>query len=260
VARPIEARRRVIAAIAALCGAWLVMYVTTLPAASQATGSVPRTSWGEPDLTGVWLATDAGAAPGKDRLNLAALERLYKPEARAAMARLTAQDDPTLGCEPPAFPRAAILGRPIQLVQRPGLVVVLTEAFHSFRAIPTDARAHPEDRLFPSFLGDASGKWDGDTLVVDVVSFNGQTWLANPRDKPTAMSRGVWPTSVELHMTERWRRIDVNTLEYQATVRDSEMLTGPWETAAIRFRRQSARRLQVEKCFVDDPSTRLDLD
>jgi hypothetical protein len=228
--------------------------------AQAARGAAPKTAWGDPDLTGIWLAADAGATPGKDRLNLAALERLYKPEARAAMATMTAKDDPTLGCKPPAFPRAAMLGKPIQLVQRPGLVVVLTEALHSFRAIPTDGRPHPEDRLFPSYLGDASGKWDGDTLVVDVVSFNGETWLANPRDKPTASSRGAWPTSLELQMTERWRRIDANTLEYQVTVRDPEMLTAPWQMAPIRFTRQSARRLQVEKCFVDDPGTRLDLD
>ena len=255
--RATDPRSRALARAVAAAG--IGACLTIVMVSAQGAG-VPRTSWGDPDLSGIWLAADAGAMPGKDRLNLAALEKLYKPDARAAIAKLTAKDDPTLGCSPPAFPRAATLGKPIQIVQRPGLVVVLTEAFHSFRAIPTDGRAHPEDRLFPSYLGDASAKWEGGTLVVDVVSFNGETWLANPRDKPTAASRGAWPTSLELHVTERWRRVDANTLEYQATVRDAEMLTGPWQTAPIRFTRQTARRLQVEKCFVDDPSTRLDLD
>ena len=225
-----------------------------------ASAGVPRTSWGEPDLSGIWGGVTPGAARGVDTFNLAQLERLYTPDARATISKLTASDDPLRRCYPPAFPRAAALGKPIHIVQTPGLVVVLTEALHSFRVIPSDGRPHREDLLFPTYLGDSVAKWDGDTLVVDVVSFNGEGWLANPRDKPAASSKGIWPTSAELHVIERWRRIDADTLEYRATVEDRGMLTGPWQTAPVRFTRQPARRLEVEKCFVDEPSTWLNLE
>jgi hypothetical protein len=219
-----------------------------------ASAAVPRTSWGEPDLSGIWLAVTPGAGV-VDTFNLAQLERLYTSEARATISKLTASDDPIRRCYPPLFPRAVILGKPIQIVQTPGLVVVLTEALHSFRVIPSDGRPRREDLLFPTYLGDSVAKWDGDTLVVDVVSFNGEGWLANPRDKPSASSTGVWPTSPELHVIERWRRIDADTLEYRATVEDPGVLTGPWQTAPVRFTRETARRIEVEKCFVDEPST-----
>ena len=222
--------------------------------AGGAGGASPlRTSWGEPDLTGVWGGVDLTARPGKDALNVAQLERLYKPDARPK--ELSAKDDPGLKCLPQAFPRAALLGQPIQIVQRPGLFVVLTEAYHTFRAIPTDNRPHPKDFLFPMYLGDSTGRWDNDTLVVDVTSFNGESWLANATDKPAASSRGVWPTSDMLHVVERWRRIDANTLQYDATVEDPGMLTGQWNTPKIVFKRQARNRIDVGKCFVDDPAT-----
>ena len=70
--------------------------------------------------------------------------------------------------------------------------------------------------------------WEGDTLVVDVTGFNGQIWLTDGRDKPTPTSSGVWFTSDAMHQTERWRLIDVDTLEYQVTVEDPKMLIRPW--------------------------------
>ena len=214
-----------------------------------------RTAWGEPNLAGVWNGAAVGAAPGKDAFNLAQLERLYAPSARAKLQQLTAKDDPASRCLPPAFPRAALMREPIQIVQSPGLVLVLTQAYHTFRVIPTDGRAHPTDMLFPTYLGDSSGKWDGDTLVVDVISFNGETWLANAGDKPAATSRGVWPTSDMLHVVERWRRVDAGRLEYQATVEDPGMLAGTWQTPKVVFTRSATDRIDVRKCFVDDPAT-----
>ena len=233
-----DPRLRALAALALMLGLAGAAVTGLQGSQAGASAEAPRTPWGEPDLSGTWGGVTLGATRGKDTFNLAALERLYKPEARAAASALSAKDDPILRCYPPSFPRAAILGKPIQIVQQPGLMVVLTEALHAFRAIPTNGRPHPEDLLFPTYLGDSVAQWEGDTLVVDVVSFNGEGWLANPRDKPGASSRGVWPTSDELHVTERWRRIDADTLEYQATVEDPGMLTGRWQPAPVRFTRQ----------------------
>jgi hypothetical protein len=160
-----------------------------------------------------------------------------------------------LHCVPPAFPHAVTLGWPIQIVQRPGMMLVLTEAFSSFRNVPTDGRGHiSSDVLIPFFVGDSAGHWEGDTLIVDVISFR-DAWLAGSRDKPTPGSTGVWPTSDALHVVERWRRVDADTLEYQARVEDPAMLTGPWDTPKVTLKRQPTDKIQEMKCLVDDPET-----
>ena len=218
-----------------------------------------KTTWGEPDLTGVWRAAPLGAASGPDTFNLTKLEELYKPEARERMKQLSAKDDPTMRCAPPAFPRAAMLGHAVQIIQRPGFAFVFTEAYPVFRIIPTTGRPHTSEQyLFPNHMGDSAGRWEGDTLVVDVISFNGEGWLASPQDKPTAASTGVWLTSASMHITERWRRVDADTLEYRATVEDAEMLTMPWETPAVTLKRQPVDRIEEVICRPEDgPETYL---
>jgi hypothetical protein len=223
------------------------------------TGVAPKTAWGEPNLTGVWKGESLGAGAGGDTFNLTKLEELYKPEARERMNQLSAKDDPTMRCAPPAFPRAAMLGHPVQIVQRPGFAFVFTEAYPVFRIIPTTGRPHTSEQyLFPNHMGDSAGRWDGDTLVVDVISFNGEGWLASPQDKPTAASTGVWLTSASMHITERWRRVDAETLEYRATVEDTETLTMPWETPAVMLKRQAVDRIEEAICRPEDgPETYL---
>jgi len=223
--------------------------------AGQTAGAALRTKWGEPDLMGVWKGPKLGASPGQDPFNLTQLERLYRPEARARLTQVSAKNDPTLNCVPPAFPHAVMLGWPIQIVQKPKGMILLTEAFSSFRNIPTDGRGHlSSDVLIPFFVGDSNGHWEGDTLVVDVVSFR-DAWLAGSKDKPTTTSTGVWPTSEALHVVERWRRVDADTLEYQALVEDPMMLTGPWNTPKVTLKRQPADKIEEVKCLVDDPVT-----
>jgi len=212
-----------------------------------------QTTWGEPDLSGVWKSEALGARPGQDTFDLATLERLYTAEARARIQALSAGDDPTLRCAPPAFPRAVMLGRPIQIFQKPGFAFVLTEAYPSVRSIPTTARPHTDEQyLYPTYMGDSTAHWNGDTLVVDAISFNGEAWLAGPADRPTTSSTGAWPTSQTMHVVERWRRVDADTLEYQATVEDPNMLTAPWETPTVTFKRQSVDRIEEALCRPED--------
>ena len=228
---------------------------TGMPESAPATGTepAPRTPWGEPDLSGVWRAVALGARNGRDTFNLAALEGLYTDDARALMGVLSPSEDPTLRCAPPAFPRAAMLGHRIQILQRPEFAFVLAEAYQSWRSIPTTGRPHTEEQyLYPTYMGDSAGHWDGDTLVVDVISFNGDVWLASPADKPTDTSMGIWPTSGSLHVVERWRRIDADTLEYRATVEDPEFLTGPWETPTVIFEREAVDRIDEAMCRPED--------
>ncbi|MGH9257324.1 MAG: hypothetical protein ACRD3C_22420 [Vicinamibacterales bacterium] len=227
--------------------------------AGGTSAAVAPTAWGEPDLTGVWKGEALGAGAGRDSFNLTSLEGLYKPEVRARMQKMSAKDDPTLRCAPPAFPRAAMLGHAVQIIQRPGFAFVFTEAYPVFRIIPTTGRPHTaEQYLFPTHMGDSTARWEGDTLVVDVMSFNGEGWLASPLDKPTSVSAGVWLTSPAMHVVERWRRIDADTLEYQARVEDPEMLTMPWDTPAVILKRQSVETIEEALCRPEDgPDTYL---
>ena len=232
----------------------------TIESASTSTGSfTARTAWGDPNLAGVWRAVPLGAGSGRDTFDLGTLEGLYTPAARARMTALSAEDDPTMRCVPPAFPRAAMLGHRIQIIQSPGFVFVFTEAYPVFRIIPTTGRPHTEDQyLYPTYMGDSTARWEGDTLVVDVISFNGEGWLAGPQDRPTNASTGIWLSSGALHVVERWRRVDADTLEYQARVEDPTMLTLPWETPTVTFTRQSVDRIEEVMCRPEDgPATYL---
>jgi hypothetical protein len=111
------------------------------------------------------------------------------------------------------------------------MMVVLTEYYHGFRLIPYgEGLKHSED-IIPTYFGDSISRWDGDTLVVDVTGFNDKTWLADGRDHPTPQSKGRWPHSDALHVVERWRALDSDTIEYEATCRGPEDAVGPVDDA-----------------------------
>jgi len=212
------------------------------PAASTSAGSLPRTSWdGKPDLTGVWQ----GAKLTPRAYGLVELEQLYQPSAKATMKTLSEKDDPVLRCVVYGYPRRMATAFPIQILQAVGTIVLFDNRPHIYRYIPTDGRSHTDD-LFPSYQGDSVGRWDGDTLVVDVNTFNGRIWLAGAKEHPTATLTGAWITSDAMHLVERWHLLDANTLEYQATVEDPKVLTGPWTTPKISLKRASVRKLEDE--------------
>lgn len=238
---------RAFLATAVVVGVITVEIIAVSVTAQESDGvSVPHLTNGKPDFSGVWWS----GGIGMEENTLDELERLYTPEARTRMGQLTENDDPTLRCIPFGYPRAMTLPstQQFQIVQVPGLMVILNEYFHSFRVIPTDARDHPDD-IYPTYLGDSVGRWDGDTLVVDITGFNGQIWLADSTDKPTPTSTGGWFTSDALHVVERWRRIDIDTLEYQATVEDANVLSGPWTTPRITVKRAPNGRLTEAMCL-----------
>jgi len=89
---------------------------------------------------------------------------------------------------------------------------------HSWRVIFMDGRPHPQgDALRPTYLGHSVGRWDGDTLVIDTVGFNEKQWIS-----------GSYPTTEQLHMTERISRSDLKTLSYEMTIDDPGAFTAPW--------------------------------
>ena len=98
-------------------------------------------------------------------------------------------------------------------------VVMLQETYHGYQLIPTDGRKHRED-IPPAYRGDSVGHWEGDTFVVDTTNFTDDTWMF-------AEGRVSFHSDA-LHIIERYRRVDKNTLEIEATVEDPKVLTGPW--------------------------------
>jgi hypothetical protein len=133
------------------------------------------------------------------------------------------KDDPSLRCIPVAFGTMNVslwgLGFVGQIIQSPKFVALLTETYQSFKLIPTDGRPHRDD-VAPSFRGDSIGRWDGDTLVVDTTNFVDRNWL---------YAEGfVSFHSDALHLIERYRRIDANTMQVDATLEDPKVLTAPY--------------------------------
>jgi hypothetical protein len=226
-------------------------------AAQQATAerAVPRTAAGKPDLSGIWIATGAlllfegeeavaaaraaDAAAGRPPGNSGAALP-YKPEAEAQRQYFLSRrgiDDPMARCLLTGVPRINFRPLPIEIMQLPDRVVMLYEIHHAFRIIPTDGRPPPEDAE-PSYLGESVAHWDGDTLVVDVTSFNDKTWLT-----------GVGTIHTEaLHVTERYTRDSYETIRYEATIEDPAVLTQPF-TIRETFRLRPGERIREYECI-----------
>jgi len=201
----------------------------------SAPARAPRTADGHPDLSGVWWrGADVGGktasggsitpnAGGRGAPAPAAFASLYQPSAIAKAKTLSDKDDPSLGCVNTAFGTLNVslfdVGAVGQIVQTPKFVVMLTETYNSFQIIPIDGRPH-RDSVPPSNRGDAVGHWEGDTLVVDKTNFTDTSWIS-------AEGRVSFHSDA-LHIVERYRRVDANTLEIDATLDDPQVLTKPW--------------------------------
>jgi hypothetical protein len=223
------------------------------PMATAATNRIPRAADGKADLTGVWITGALALLIGDQEARAiaqadAAAGRKpplrepppYKPEAEARRQYYLSRrgiDDPMARCFISGVPRITTRPLPFQIIQMKDQVILLYEAHHAFRIVPTDGRPHPED-IEPSFNGDSVGHWEGDTLVVDVIGFNEKTWLA-----------GVGTIhSEKLHVVERYTRDSADTIRYQVTLEDPEVFTKPWHMEEI-FRLRPNERLREYECI-----------
>jgi len=147
------------------------------------------------------------------------------------------------GCAPPGLPRAYLHPFPIQLVDVPGReVIILYEYDHLVRHVYTDGRLH-DTSTGPTWMGDSIGRWEGDTLVVDTIGFNDKTWV----------DRLGHPHSEELHLVERFRRIDEKTLQIDMTIDDPKAYTKPW-TVQLRYALRPPEWRILELVCEDDAS------
>ena len=204
--------------IEAVCAVALVA-ITWAPAARAQT----------PDLSGVWLG---GAQRGGKVTQWLQSDPPFTPE---GLARFNANkpgkgprqappafgNDPISDANPPGLLRTLVYFRPIQIIQLPDRIVQLFEYAHFWRTIWTDGRAVPEEPG-PYWYGYSVGKWQGDTLVVETVGLDGRAWLDE------------WgtPFSDDAKVTERWRKVDANTLQLTIAVDDPRTFTKPWTSDA----------------------------
>lgn len=149
----------------------------------------------------------------------------YQPWARALKQRREDnlyKYDPQGYCMPPSGPRLMTTPFPMEILQlreQERIVMIYEGGAHLWRMIYMDGRPHPEgDALNPTWLGHSVGRWDGDTLEVDVVGFNEGSWI----------DMGGDPHTSQLHIIERFSRPDLYTLHYEATIDDPGAYTEPW--------------------------------
>jgi len=203
------------------------------------TAPAPKMPDGKPDLSGIWRS-----ASDKYLANLAAdgVAVPFQPWAAALFKErqgIEGKDRPSGRCLPRGVP-ATMLARdyPWKIVQAPGVILTLYDESLHYRQILTDGRALPVDPA-PTWFGYSIGKWDGDTLVVDTMGFNDETWLDD----------GGHPHTDALHVTERFRRRNVGTMDIDITIDDPKAYTKPW-TATVRFELLPDTELTEHVCAV----------
>ena len=140
-------------------------------------------------------------------------------------SRNNSRYDPEGYCLPPGGPRLMATPYPMEIIQQPEhkrIFMVFEGATHIWREIYMDGRLHPHgDELNPTYLGHAVGHWDHDTLVVDVVGFNENTWLDYYGHPHTDL----------LHVVEKFTRPNKATLRYEALIDDPGAYAKPWTVA-----------------------------
>jgi hypothetical protein len=188
------------------------------------------TEYNEENGVGRICISDDCQAPNQPPYNAEWMAKV-KEIAKTQFGGTTALD-PAHDCRPAGVPRAGINN--VHILQTAHAVAVLYEGapYSTYRLIYTDGRQHPED-LETTFWGHSIGRWEGDTLVVDVVGLTEETWVGGGG----ATGRNAYTSihSDQMHVVERWTR-DGDVLTYEATVEDPVAFTKPWVITPRRVR------------------------
>ncbi len=239
-------------------------FALMLALSANAAEPTPRLANGKPDLNGTWengggidflkpqtlpdgsiCVSNCPPPPGQAAAARAPVvpdRPKYRPEAAAKVAELDRNQqktDPVLRCRPPGVPR---IGPPDKIVQTAREAVFLYEDVSGpfFRIVPLDGRSHRSDDS-ESFLGDAVGHWEGDTLVVVTGNFNDETWLTD---------NGAFHSS-GLKVTERLTR-NGSAIEYSSLVEDPKVLSEPWRPRPRRMVLTDVEMAEPAPCFDQD--------
>jgi hypothetical protein len=243
-----------------------VLISAIIPAAGQGQGAaMPRTSDGKPDFTGIWQAMNTanwdllahearrgpvialgaafsipagiGVVDGNDIPYLPAAAAKKKENGENWLTR-----DPEIKCYMPGVPRMMYMPFPFQIIQSRDTILMASEFASASRTVRMNIK---EKSPTDSWMGWSVGRWEGDTLVIDVTDQNDQTWFDRAGD---------WHTE-ELKVTERYSVIDRNTLNYEATITDPKVFSRPWKISMPLYRHQEKNAQLLEyKCveFVEE--------
>lgn len=266
--------------VLSLIGAFLAFSLVALPVQGQTSDyDPPRLSNGRPDFNGIWQAMNSahydiephiaraamalregphGPVPAVGVLKLGAVgavpagmgvveggEIPYTPEARIRQEENQKQwldRDPEIKCYLPGVPRATYMPYPFQIVQSQQALFIAYEYAGAARDIYFK---DPGPAEVDSWMGQSVGRWDGNTLVVDVTGFNDQTWF----------DRAGNHHSNQLHVVERYTLMGPNHIAYEATIEDREVFTRPWTIRMPLYRRiEKDSRLMEFRCvaFVEE--------
>ena len=230
-------------------------------ASGSAAASVARMPDGKPNLNGIWAANNTAnwniqthqAKQGPLTALGAAFsvpaglgvveggEIPYKPEAvaqRDANAKDWVAKDPEVKCYLPGVPRATYMPYPFQIVQStaPNDILVTYEFASASRIVHMNTK---EDAPVDSWMGWSNGRWEGDTLVVDVTGFVDQTWF----DRAGNYHSGA------LHVVERYTPLGPDVIQYEATIEDPNVFTRAWKMSMPLYRRvEKNAQLMEYKC------------
>src|SRR5262245_129927 len=246
--------------VALSAAAVTVVIGVTQPVPTQAQAkNIPRTADGKPNLTGIWQAMntanwDLQAHPAKKGpvVSLGAAfavppgpgvvdgnEIPYRPE-MLAKKRENGENwmklDPEVKCYMPGIPRATYQGFPFQIVQSVNTIMMADEFASASRVIRMNSK---EKSPAPSWMGWAVGRWEGDTLVIDVSDHMEETWF----------DRAGNFHSDELRVIERYSLADPNTINYEAQITDPKTFTRPWKITMPLYRHlEKNMQLMEYKC------------
>jgi hypothetical protein len=231
-------------------GAWALLLLPTLAFAQTATApSIPRMADGRPDLQGIWQVRNRASYDLQDHVARYGMpagrgvveggEIPYQPWAAAKKAenfanRATA--DPLSHCYLPGVPRIMYMEWPFQIFQTSTHVAMTFEWTQVHRLIYTNG-SKPADGI-EFWMGDSRGRWEGDTLVVDVTNHNDRTWFD--------MAGNFH--SEALKVVERYTLRDADTLQYEATIDDPKVFTRPWRISMPMHRHKDMVRLLEYQC------------
>ena len=219
-------------------------------AAVASAQEIPRTTSGHPNLQGIWNVSNT-AAFGLEAhvaregmpagLGVVAGGTLpYRAAARAqrdANFRDRAELDPLNECYLPGTPRIMYLGWPYHIFQTDEHIAITFEWQQVWRLIYTAGQEHRYPG-FAQWMGDSRGRWDGDTLIVEVREHNDRTWLDAAGNFHSAA----------MQLTERYSLIDANTIDYSVTVEDEAVFTRPWTMRMLLHRQTELDRILEYQC------------
>jgi len=191
----------------------------SLMAAQTRGPALPRLPDGKPDLQGIWQSDGKPAADVQPFVE--GREIPYKPAAadkKRENFTNRAKADPLVSCFMPGVPRIMYLEYPYQIFQAKDHIAITYEWSHVFRLIYTTTKTSPHPGV-DSWMGDSRGRWEGDTLVVDVVGNNDRTWFDLAGNHH----------SDKMRVTERYTLTDPDTIRYEATITDPEIFTRTWK-------------------------------